>query len=85
MSAVERLAAWVWDNLPGGTPTQLWVWGAAPQLADWCELQANRRDARVRYVPCTVDTSCTVEQHTYSWPCDYAPGSGRYARGRETS
>lgn len=28
---------------------------------------------------CTVDTSCEEEHHTYSWPCDYAPGTGRLA------
>jgi hypothetical protein len=34
-------------------------------------------------VPCTVDTSCEAGHHTYSWPCDYAPGTGRLAEEME--
>lgn len=26
---------------------------------------------------CTVDTSCEEGHHSYSWPCDYALGTGR--------
>lgn len=44
MTRYERLAGWAWDNIPGGLPTQLWVWGLAPRFAGWCELAANRRD-----------------------------------------
>jgi len=35
---------------------------------------------RHAYGPCTVDASCEDENHTYSWPCDYAAGTGGYAR-----
>lgn len=44
MTRLERLVAWAWDNLPGGVPAQLWLWGVAPQLADLCEALANQRD-----------------------------------------
>lgn len=36
-------------------------------------------DAQNEPVPCTVDTSCEEGHHTYTWPCDYAPGTGRLA------
>ena len=44
MTTTERLVAWAWDNIPGGVPVQLWLWGVAPRFAGWCERQANRRD-----------------------------------------
>lgn len=43
---MKRLAAWAWDNIPGGVFGQLWVWGKAPTVAEWFERQANRRDER---------------------------------------
>jgi len=45
MTTMERLVAWVWDNIPGGVPMQLWVWGHAPRIADFCEELAHLRDA----------------------------------------
>lgn len=30
-------------------------------------------------VSCTVDASCGEGFHSFSWPCDYAPGTGRFA------
>lgn len=30
--------------------------------------------------PCTVHASCEEGDHTYTWPCDYAPGTGRLAK-----
>ena len=44
MTALARLAAWAWDHVPGGVPTQLWLWNVAPALADWCERAAQRHD-----------------------------------------
>jgi hypothetical protein len=29
---------------------------------------------------CTEDASCESGDHTYTWPCDFAPGTGRLAR-----
>lgn len=29
--------------------------------------------------PCTEDASCEEGDHRYTWPCDYAPGTGRFA------
>lgn len=40
---------------------------------------AGNRPKTGRIIPCTEDTSCEVGFHTYSWPCDYAPGTGRFA------
>lgn len=28
---------------------------------------------------CTQDASCAPGDHTMTWPCDYAPGTGRLA------
>jgi hypothetical protein len=44
MTRMELFAAWCWDHIPGGAPTQLWIWGLAPRLAQHCEAAANRRD-----------------------------------------
>ena len=40
----EKLAAWTWDNIPGGTATQLWIWRWCEPLALYCEDAANLRD-----------------------------------------
>lgn len=29
---------------------------------------------------CTEVTSCEDGNHTFTWPCDHAPGTGRYDR-----
>jgi hypothetical protein len=44
VTQLERAAAWVWDHLPGGVPTQLWIWRWITPLAHYCEDAANRRD-----------------------------------------
>jgi hypothetical protein len=55
VNAWQRLAAWCWDNLPGGVPAQNTVWAVAPLLADHLERLANRRDAEARAARWTED------------------------------
>jgi hypothetical protein len=55
MNAWQRLAARVWDNLPGGVPAQNTVWEVAPPLARYLERLANRRDAERRAARWTED------------------------------
>lgn len=71
MTMVDRLAAWVWDNLPGGVPVQLWVWRLSPWLAGWLELLAHLRD-RERELMKTDELVAELEQLQREDPFEWA-------------
>jgi hypothetical protein len=45
--------------------------GLAHLAADWHGAERN--------VTCTDAASCEDGDHSYTWPCDFAPGTGRHA------
>lgn len=48
-------------------------------LPYWIAAWVGPKSVSRTELPCTEDTSCEEGHHTYTWPCDYAPGTGRLA------
>lgn len=59
-------------------------WQRAGRICFQCKGDGFTWNPKPSHPHCTVDASCEDGHHTYSWPCDYAPGTGRLA-GRDAS